>query len=107
MDSRLVLWDQLLVPCISAVAPWRCYAEWPTSESSIYRSPSAHQVDDQNHEPDNQEQVDQAYADMQTKTQKPQNHKNNENSPKHIILRVECGRESRHVRVKFLSLASE
>jgi hypothetical protein len=51
--------------------------------------------------------VDQASADMQTKTQKPQNHKNNENSPKHIILRVECGRESRHVRVKFLSLASE
>jgi hypothetical protein len=30
--------------------------------------------------------VDQASANMQTETQKPQNQKNNENRPKHIDL---------------------
>jgi len=30
--------------------------------------------------------VDQASADMQTETQKPQNQKNNKNRPKHINL---------------------
>jgi hypothetical protein len=29
--------------------------------------------------------VDQTSADMQTETQKPQNQKNNENGPKHVI----------------------
>jgi hypothetical protein len=32
--------------------------------------------------------VDQAATDVQTETQKPQNHKNNENRPKHINLPV-------------------
>ena len=35
-------------------------------------SSSAEQVNDQNHQAYNQEQVDQASADMQTETQKPQ-----------------------------------
>jgi hypothetical protein len=30
--------------------------------------------------------VDQASADMQTETQKPQNQKNNQNGPKHVNL---------------------
>jgi hypothetical protein len=56
---------------------------------STNRSPSAHQVNDQNHQPHNQEQVDQGSADMQTETQKPQNQKNNKNCPKHegLLLR--------------------
>jgi hypothetical protein len=53
---------------------------------STCSSSSAKQVNDQNHQPHNQQQVDQASAHMQTETQKPQNHKNNKNRPKHINL---------------------
>jgi hypothetical protein len=53
---------------------------------STCSSSSAEQVYDQNHQPHNQEQVDQASADMQTETQKPQDQKNNKNRPKHINL---------------------
>ena len=35
--------------------------------------------------------MDQASADMQTETQKPQNQKNNENSPKHVTLLMRPG----------------
>jgi len=35
-------------------------------------------------QPHNQQQVDQASADMQTETYKPQNHKNHENGPNHV-----------------------
>jgi len=52
-------------------------------ENSTSRSPSAQQIDDQHHEPHNQEYVDQAATDMETETQKPQDEKNNKNCPKH------------------------
>jgi hypothetical protein len=51
-------------------------------------SPSAEQVNDQDHQSHNQEQVDQAAADMQAETQEPQNHQNNENRPQHIDASV-------------------
>jgi hypothetical protein len=35
--------------------------------------------------------VDQASADMQTETQKPQNQKNNKNRPKHVNLLMGTG----------------
>jgi hypothetical protein len=44
---------------------------------------SAQQVNDQDYQTHNQEQVDQAAADMQAETQKPQDQKNNQNCPKH------------------------
>jgi hypothetical protein len=57
-----------------------------TNRKSIQSATSAQQVDDENYQSHNQEYVDQAPADMQTETQKPQNHKNYKNRPKHNNL---------------------
>jgi phage-related protein len=54
--------------------------------SSARSSSPAQEVNDQNHQSHNQQYVDQASADMQTETQKPQNQKNNKNRPKHVNL---------------------
>jgi hypothetical protein len=54
--------------------------------SSNRTSTSAQQVDDQNHQPYNQQQVDQTSTNVQTEAQKPQNYENNENRPKHMTL---------------------
>ena len=55
-----------------------------TASLSNRAAPSAYQINDENHQPHNQEQVNQASTDMQAETQKPQNQKNNENCPKHV-----------------------
>jgi hypothetical protein len=47
-------------------------------------SASGQKVNDQNRQPQNQQQVDQSSAHMQTETQKPQNQKNNKNGQKHV-----------------------
>jgi hypothetical protein len=48
------------------------------------KSPSArHQVEDQDNHRDNQQNMYQAAGNMETEAQKPQNQKNNKNSPKH------------------------
>jgi hypothetical protein len=44
---------------------------WDVYFESNCSSPSAEQVDDQDHQPNNQEQVDQTAADMQAETEKP------------------------------------
>jgi hypothetical protein len=62
---------------------WVLDSQCPSSNRT---SSSAQQVDDQNHQPHNQQQVDQTSAHMQTETQKPQNQKNNQNGPKHVTL---------------------
>jgi hypothetical protein len=46
-------------------------------------SSSAKEVDDQNHQPHDQEQVNQAAANMQAEPQEPQDQQNNQNCPKH------------------------
>jgi hypothetical protein len=38
-----------------------------------HAAPSTQQVDDKNHQRNNQQQMDEASADMETKSQKPQN----------------------------------
>ncbi len=53
---------------------------------STKSSPSAHQINDQNHQPHNQEQVYEGSADMQTETQNPQNQENNKTCPQHDDL---------------------
>jgi hypothetical protein len=61
------------------------FRHWtPVRGSSHCTSPSAQQVNDQNHHRYNQKQVDQGPADMQTEAEQPQNQKDNENRPKHV-----------------------
>src|SRR5579863_5220274 len=67
----------------AAQATSRSTASGPEPPESTNSSSSAHQVNDQNHQPNNQEHVDQGSADMQTETQKPQNQENSNNCPKH------------------------
>ena len=45
---------------------------------------SGNQVDDEDDQRDDQQKVDQAAGDVKAEAQKPQNHKNDDNCPKHI-----------------------
>jgi hypothetical protein len=49
--------------------------------SSNCGSTATEQVNNKDHQPYDQEQVDQASADMQAETQEPQDQKNNKNCP--------------------------
>lgn len=53
------------------------------SVTSTNTSSSAQQVNDQDHQPHHQQQVDQRSADVQAETQKPQDQQNHKNCPKH------------------------
>ena len=70
---------------------------------STRSSSSAQQVNDQNHQTNNQKQVDQTAADMQTEPQKPQDQKNYENRPKHCNLLSHTRNGSHHVHMRTVS----
>jgi len=49
-------------------------------------TPPTHQVQDQHHHSDYQQQVNQTPGHVEAETKKPKNQKHNENCPKHIDL---------------------
>jgi hypothetical protein len=54
------------------------------SSGSDYASTSGEQVENQCHKCDNQQQVNQAAADVEAEAEKPQDEKNRDDHPKHI-----------------------
>jgi hypothetical protein len=65
--------------------------------ASHYTPAAGQQVEDQHHQRHNEQQVDQTTGDMEAKTQKPQNHNDRENHPKHIRL-LSAHRDTRDLR---------
>ena len=66
-----------------------------------YKAPShrlisapAYQVEDQHDDGDNDENVDERAPDMKGESQQPQNHKNNDDCPKHLFVLAHGRRES-------------
>jgi hypothetical protein len=56
-------------------------SQWSAPPRSLSRSPSAHQVNDQNDECDHQQQMNQTPSDVESKTQEPKDKKNCHNRP--------------------------
>ena len=52
----------------------------------LKRPPALQQIDDQDDDRDHDQNVDQAAADMHGESQKPENEKNDADSPEHIFL---------------------
>src|ERR1019366_5374011 len=63
-----------------------------TRVAALHLTPAAHQVNDQHHQRNHQQQVNQTAGYVEAETKKPQNQKHNENCPEHVdLLRaVEC-----------------
>jgi hypothetical protein len=57
-----------------------------TVKTALHHTPAAHQVNDQHHQRNHQQQVNQAAGYVEAETKKPQNQKHNENCPKHVDL---------------------
>jgi hypothetical protein len=57
-----------------------------TVKMALHRTPAAHQVNDQYHQRNHQQQVNQTAGYVEAETKKPQNQKHNENCPKHVDL---------------------
>jgi hypothetical protein len=54
--------------------------------TALRNTPAAHQVNDQYHHRNHQQQVNQSAPHVEAKTKKPQNQQHNEDCPKHVDL---------------------
>jgi hypothetical protein len=61
-----------------------------TARHDLDYAPTGHQVNDHKHQGDNQQHVDQAASNAETKSQEPQNQKYRYKCPKHNIPSFDC-----------------
>jgi len=64
----------------------KVFAWFVGGRKGLDRSPSAEQVDDENHQGHDEQQMDQASSNMQAEPQEPQNQKHHEDCPEHVSL---------------------